>query len=116
MLRQAFGRLTVDEKAELSQAAAADRHAARWFRWLWLGGFAGVLGWFVLFMLPVMVVILRWAAAGVATGLLDGRFWYCLLCATVALGPQALAMALAAKEYAGRLVARRQVLSAGSSR
>src|SRR5215470_12811886 len=40
------------------------------------GGFADVLGWFALFVLPVLIVLVKWAAARMAAGPLDGRFWY----------------------------------------
>lgn len=103
MLRQAFGRLTIDQATELSQASAADRRAAHWFRWVWLGGFAGVLSWFAVFVLPVIVVALDWAAASMATGPLDGRFWYGLLCATLLLGPYLLVAVFAVKEHTQRI-------------
>lgn len=103
MLRQAVGRLTDAEAEELAAASDADRRAGRWFRWLWLAGFAGVLAWFGFFVLPVIVVVLRWAADGMATGPLAGRFWYCLLCAALLLGPYLLAAGLAVREYVRRL-------------
>jgi len=74
---------------------------------VWLAGFAGVLGWFAVFLLPVITVVLRWTAAHVATGLLSGGFWYGLLCAAVSLGPYLLASALAVKEYARRIARHR---------
>jgi hypothetical protein len=103
MARQAFGRLSTGQAAELSRASEPDRRAARWFRWLWLAGFAGVLGWFALFVLPVLIVVVKWAAARMAAGPLDGRFWYGLLCAGLLLGPYLLAAGLAITEYARRL-------------
>ncbi|MFC5816953.1 hypothetical protein [Nonomuraea harbinensis] len=102
MLRQAFGRLSPGQAAELARASAADRRAGRWFRWVWLAGFVGVLGWFAFFLLPVIVTVLQWTAAGLALGPLTGRFWYSLLCAALLLSPQTLAAALAVKEYARR--------------
>jgi hypothetical protein len=106
MLRRAFRRLTPDQAEELSQASAADRRVAGWFRWVWLGGFACVLGWFALFVLPVITVVLNWTAARAAAGPLDIRFWYGLLCVTLLLGPYLLAIAFALKEYTRRIVRR----------
>jgi hypothetical protein len=97
-LREAFGRLTAEQAAELAGASEADRRAAGWFRWLWPAGFAGVLAWFAVFVLPVLVTVLRWTAAEMAAGPLTGSFWYGLLCATVLLGPYLLAAALAVRE------------------
>jgi hypothetical protein len=106
MLRKAFRRLTPPQAEELSLASAADRRAARWFRWLWLGGFAGVFAWFSVFVLPVIAVVLNWAVERMTAGPLDTRFWYGLICATLLLGPYLLAAALAVKEYAQRIFAR----------
>ena len=103
MLRKAFRRLTPDQAEELSQASEADRRAARWFRWVWLGGFAGVLSWFAVFVLPVITVVLEWTASQMTAGPLDGQFWYSLLCATLLLGRYLLAATLAVKEHAQRI-------------
>ncbi|WP_188197407.1 hypothetical protein [Nonomuraea sp. SYSU D8015] len=108
MLRRAFGRLTPEQAAELEAAAPADVRAARWFRWVWLAGSLGVLAWFAFFLLPVVVVVLQWAAAGVALGPLTGQFWWALLCATLLLGQETLAIVLAGREYARRFVAWRR--------
>lgn len=108
LLRQTFGRLTAAQAIELSQASATDRRAARWFRWVWLAGLTGVLGWIALFLMPVLGSVLRWTAAGMAQGPLTSRFWYCLLCAALAFGPQALAIGLAGTEYAQRRRTNRQ--------
>ncbi|KAB8196527.1 hypothetical protein FH608_007270 [Nonomuraea phyllanthi] len=102
LLRRAFGRLTAEQAAELDGAAPADLRAGRWFRWLWLAGFAGVLAWFVFFVVPVAVTVLVWAADGLLLGPLTLRFWYALLCAALLLGPQVLAISLAVKEYTRR--------------
>lgn len=106
MLRKAFRRLTPQQAEELSQASDTDRRAARWFRWIWLIGFAGVLGWFAVFVLPVIIVVLDWTAASMTTGPLNGHFWYGLLCAIVLLGPYLLVAAFALKEYAQRAFTR----------
>ncbi|MEU9831835.1 hypothetical protein AB0D67_09870 [Streptosporangium sp. NPDC048047] len=102
MLRRAFGRLTPAQAAELLSAAPADVRAGRWFRWLWLAGFAGVLAWFVFFVAPVAVTVLAWAADGFLLGPLSPRFWYALLCAVLLLGPYLLAASLAARGYTRR--------------
>jgi hypothetical protein len=106
MLRRAFRRLTTVQAGELARASDADHRAARWFRWLWLSGFVGVLAWFAVFVLPVLAVVLNWTAARMATGPLDWRFWYGLLCAALLLGPYLLAAALAVKQHAQRILTR----------
>lgn len=95
-LRRAFRRLTPVQVDELAQASEADRRAARWFRWVWLVGFVGVLGWFAVFVAPVIDTVLRWTAAQLTEG--PVAFGYGLLCATVLLGPYLAAAALAIKE------------------
>ncbi|MEW9554030.1 hypothetical protein [Nonomuraea sp. NPDC050783] len=107
MLRRAFGRLTAEEAGELAEASEADLRVGRWFRWVWLAGFAGVVAWFCLLLLPVFAEVLRWTAEGLAEGPLAVAFWYRLLCAGLLLGPEILALTLAAKEYAARLAAAR---------
>lgn len=104
MLRKAFRRLTPANADELSRASVADRRAARWFRWLWLGGFAGVLTWFAVFVLPVLTVVLDWTTARMAVGPLDWWFWYALLCAALLLGPYLLAAGLAVRQHAQRIL------------
>jgi hypothetical protein len=106
LLRQAFGRLTPEQAIELANASTADKRTAYWFRWVWLAGFIGVLGWFLLFVLPVILVILRWTTAGTAAGPLHGQFWYHVLFATLALGPYALAAGIGLQQYARRLLGR----------
>ncbi|MGV9600336.1 hypothetical protein ACWDR1_27125 [Streptosporangium sandarakinum] len=102
LLRRAFGGLTPAQAAELDSAAPADVRAGRWFRWVWLAGFAVVLAWFVFFVAPVAVTVLAWAAEGLLLGPLSPRFWYALLCAALLLGPYLLAAALAVREYLRR--------------
>lgn len=102
LLRRAFGRLTPAQEAELDVAAPADVRAGRWFRWLWLAGFAGVLAWFVFFVVPVAVAVLAWTADGLLLGPFSPQFWYALLCAALLLGPYVLAVSLAVREYARR--------------
>ncbi|QYC37678.1 hypothetical protein Nocox_00195 [Nonomuraea coxensis DSM 45129] len=102
MLRQAFGRLTPAQKAELVAAGPADVRAGRWFRWVWLAGFAGVLAWFVFFVLPVVVAALAWTADRLVLGPFEPRFWYALLCAALLLGPYVLALFLAVREHVRR--------------
>jgi hypothetical protein len=107
MLKRAFSRLTAEEEAELAEATDTDLRVGRWFRWLWLAGFAGVVVWFCVLLLPVFAETLSWAAEGLAEGPLTAAFWYRLLCVTLLLGPETLALVLAVKEYAARLTARR---------
>ncbi|MCK2214886.1 hypothetical protein MF672_013955 [Actinomadura sp. ATCC 31491] len=107
MLRRAFGRLTAEQAAELAEATETDLRVGRWFRWVWLAGFAGVVAWFCVLLLPVFAEVLRWTAEGLAEGPLTAAFWYRLLCAGLLLGPETMALALTVKEYAARLAARR---------
>ncbi|GGO62680.1 hypothetical protein [Nonomuraea cavernae] len=102
LLRRAFGRLTPAQAAELLAASPADIRAGRWFRWVWLAGFAGVLAWFAFFVVPVAVAVLTWAADGLLLGPFRPQFWYALLCAALLLGPYVLALSLAVREYARR--------------
>ncbi|MFK4035752.1 hypothetical protein ACI2LC_08140 [Nonomuraea wenchangensis] len=60
MLRRAFGRLTEEEAAEPADATDTDLRVGRWFRWVWLAGFASVVAWFCLLLLPVFAEVLRW--------------------------------------------------------
>ncbi|MGP3969074.1 hypothetical protein [Streptomyces sp. 6N223] len=113
MLRRAFGRLTPEQAEELAEASEADLRAGRWFRWLWVGGFLGVAAWFGLLLVPIFAEVLGWAADGVAEGPLDASFWYRLVCAGLLIGPESLALALAAREYAQRYAARRARRAAG---
>ncbi|MFI6992366.1 hypothetical protein [Nonomuraea wenchangensis] len=102
LLRRAFGRLTPAQAAELVAAAPTDLRAGRWFRWVWLAGFAGVLAWFVFFVLPVVVATLAWTADRLVLGPFEPRFWYALLCAALLLGPYVLALLLAVRERVRR--------------
>jgi hypothetical protein len=102
-LRQAFGRLTTEQAAQLAGASDADRRAAGWFRWVWLVGCVAVLGWFAAFVLPVIVTVVDWTAEKVSARPTDGDFWYGLFCATAFLGPYLLAAAIAVAEYTRRV-------------
>ncbi|MEV4568025.1 hypothetical protein AB0K12_30010 [Nonomuraea sp. NPDC049419] len=102
LLRHAFGRLTRAQAAELVRASPADLRVGRWFRWVWLAGFAVVLAWFVVFVLPVVVSVLGWAADRFVLGPLDPAFWYALLCVALLLGPYVLAAGLAVREHVRR--------------
>ncbi|MGA5764640.1 hypothetical protein [Nonomuraea bangladeshensis] len=102
LLRRAFGRLTPGQAAELVAAGPTDIRAGRWFRWVWLAGFAGVLAWFVFFVLPVVAATLAWTADRLVLGPFEPRFWYALLCAALLLGPYALALFLAVRERVRR--------------
>lgn len=102
MLRHAFRRLTPEQARELRQSSAADRRAARWFRWVWLAGNAGLLLWFTFFVAPVIVVVVDWAARDMAAGPLHWSFWYGLLCSAALIGPYILAAALAVTARAQR--------------
>ncbi|MET8867066.1 hypothetical protein ABZW11_29340 [Nonomuraea sp. NPDC004580] len=102
LLRHAFGRLTRAQAAEVGRASPADLRVGRWFRWVWLAGFAVVLAWFVVFVLPVVVSVLGWAAGRFVLGPLDPAFWYALLCVALLLGPYVLAAGLAVREHVRR--------------
>jgi len=75
LLRQALGRLTPEQAAELAAADPRDLRAGRWFRWLYLAGFLAALAYFGYFLLPVLVSLLAWSAGGLAAGPARARFW-----------------------------------------
>ncbi|WP_432190355.1 hypothetical protein [Streptomyces sp. Tue6028] len=107
MLRRAFNCLRPEENAELSAATAADVRAGQWFRWVWLVGFLGLTAWFVVFLLPVTLVVLRWALSGFVRGPLTGQFWYCLICLTLLIGPDTLGAAIACRDFLRRVFSTR---------
>lgn len=112
LLRRACGRLTDTQAAELASADEVDLRVGRWFRWLWLAGLAAVTGWFVTFVVPVLVTIVAWAGEGLAAGPGSGQFWYRGLCALLLLAPLAAVVGLALRHLAGWWSARRS--AAGS--
>ncbi|TDD39125.1 hypothetical protein E1286_35660 [Nonomuraea terrae] len=71
-------------------------------------GSLGVLAWFAFFLLPVVVVVLERAVAGVALGPLAWQFWWALLCTGLLLGQESLAFVLAGREYVRRFAAWRR--------
>lgn len=107
LLRQAVGHLTPDEAAELSAADPRDIAVGRWFRWVWVGGFVLIVGWALAFYLPVHLRTLAWTADGLAQGPTDGDFWFVAVCSTILLWAPLLVLAMAARDAAGRLAARR---------
>ena len=74
-LRQAFGRLTADQAAELAAADPRDVHIGRWFRWLYLAGFLGTAGYLGYFLLPAVVSAMRWSSDGLSAGPAHAEFW-----------------------------------------
>lgn len=106
LLRRAFGRLTAAEAGELSAADLADIRVGRWFRWLWLAGFLAVTGWFLVFIVPVLVTVLRWAGDGLALGPGSWVFWYRIGCTALLLTPLTLVAVLAARSFVRWLVTR----------
>ncbi len=74
-LRQAFGRLTDDQAAELAAADPRDVHIGRWFRWLYLAGFLGTAGYLGYFLLPALVSAVQWSSDGVSAGPAHAEFW-----------------------------------------
>lgn len=75
LLRQAFGRLSAEQAAELAAADPRDVRVGRWFRWVYLAGFVAALAYFAGFYLPVMVRMLAWSAAGLQADPAEPRFW-----------------------------------------
>lgn len=95
MLRRAFGRLNEAESGELNAAAAADVRVGRWFRWLWVAGFAVVAAWVAAFPLPTIPPVFHWAVNGLSGSPGGWTFWSALGGALVFFGPWALVLALA---------------------
>ena len=75
LLRQAFGRLTPEQAAELAAADPRDLGVGRWFRWVYLAGFLAVLAYFAYFYVPVLLSLLVWSAHGLGVGPARARFW-----------------------------------------
>jgi hypothetical protein len=100
LLRRAFGRLTPAQAQELAGADPVDIRVGRWFRWLWLTGFFTVTGWFVVFLLPVLLTVLGWAAEGLLLGPADVQFWYRAAVTAVFFAPWALVTFLAGRDAA----------------
>jgi putative peptide zinc metalloprotease protein len=98
LLRRAFGRLNEAERAELSAAADADLRVGRWFRWLWVAGFAVVAAWVAAFPLPTIPPVLEWAADGLAGSPGGWGFWSALGGAVLFFGPWALVLALVCRD------------------
>jgi hypothetical protein len=48
---------------------------ARWFRWLYLGGRVLLVGYVLVFALPVAGATMRWAVAGLSGGVTRAHFW-----------------------------------------
>ncbi|GAA3650306.1 hypothetical protein GCM10022224_011390 [Nonomuraea antimicrobica] len=100
--RRAFGRLSAAEAEELAAADPHDLRVGRWFRWLWLAGVAVVVAWLGVFVLPVIVGLVQWAATGLAAGPGAWAFWYALCCLAVVITPWVVAGWLAVRERARR--------------
>lgn len=75
LLRQAFGRLTPGQAAELAAADPRDIRVGRWFRFLYLSGFVAALAYFAYFYVPVMATLVAWTARGLAAGPARAGFW-----------------------------------------
>jgi hypothetical protein len=107
MLRRAFHRLSPEQALELSSASDADLRTGRWFRWVWVGGVAGVLAWFGWLIVPMLAAVLGWMYDGLGRGPVHAAFWYAILCGVPALSPWLLASYLATKNTMTRLVTAR---------
>lgn len=103
LLRRAVGRLTPEEAIELVGASARDLHVGRWFRWVWLIGFAAVVGWFVLFSLPILVTLLSWIGAGLGAGPGHLRFWSAVACIPLVLTARLTVLGLVLRDLRQRL-------------
>jgi putative peptide zinc metalloprotease protein len=109
LLRRAFGRLDAGQRAELDRADPRDVAVGRWFRWLWLAGYPLAAGYLALFYLPLLVDVVRWAAAALGDGPGQGRFWSALAVVMLVALPPAITSAIAV----GELRARRRAAPAG---
>lgn len=92
LLRRAFGRLDEPQRAELDRADPRDVKVGRWFRWLFLAGYPLAGGYLVLFYVPLLVNVARWAGDGFAGGAATARFWWGLLVVAAVYAPIALAV------------------------
>ncbi|MGH3741235.1 MAG: hypothetical protein ACRDT1_07875 [Micromonosporaceae bacterium] len=102
LLRHAIGRLSQVEREELAQSNPRDVRVGRWFRWLWLIGCVAGAGYFALFVVPVLAILFRWTADGLATGLAEPRFWLTLAGSALLYVPFALPLALWLRELIRR--------------
>jgi hypothetical protein len=106
MLRRAFGRLAPAQAEELAGADPVDIRVGRWFRWLWLAGFFAVTGWFVVFLLPVLLTVLGWAAEGLLLGPAEVQFWYHAAVTAIFFAPWALVAFIAGRDLAQQVASR----------
>ena len=105
LLRRALGLLRQPEQAELAAANDRDIRVGSWFRWVWLAGLGLAVAWYWMFYLPVLVGVIRWTTANLATGPASAAFWYALGCLALLLWAPALLVAKALSTPSG--VARR---------
>jgi hypothetical protein len=75
LLRQAFGRLSTEQRDQLAMAHPRDIKIGHWFRWIYLLGIPLALGYFGVFHIPVLLGALEWTVAGLSVGPSHGMFW-----------------------------------------
>ncbi|WP_433184021.1 hypothetical protein [Actinoallomurus sp. CA-150999] len=78
LLRRAFRRLSPVEEGRLAEADPRDVRIGGWFRWVYLAGVLVAVGYFVLFFLPGVSAVLRWAGRELTMGPWHGGFWRAL--------------------------------------
>lgn len=102
LLRNAFGRLTVEESEELRAAHPRDLEVGAWFRWIWLAGAVPAVAWFVWFSLPILLTMLSWLANGLAAGPGDRSFWWAIACMPLFLASRTLVVGLLLRDIGRR--------------
>lgn len=94
LLRQAFGRLSIEQAAELAEADPRDLRVGRWFRWVYLTGFIVALAYFAYFYVPVLARLLAWTGDGLAAGPATAHFWLTTAGSVILYLPLLTALAL----------------------
>jgi hypothetical protein len=86
LLKDFFGVLDDDGRAELAQADRRDRQVARYYRWLYLIGMLAAAWYFVTFFGPNIVTVARWTATNIASASpSEPSFWQALILGSLAL-------------------------------
>jgi hypothetical protein len=91
--------LSAAEQREFDSASEADLRASRWYGWVQIAGAAIAAAYFVLFLAPATLHIVRWVAAGMSRSAPTGaEYWYVLISGCVAVIPVAIPLLLYIRE------------------
>jgi molybdopterin/thiamine biosynthesis adenylyltransferase len=88
--RRLLGRLSDEEASVLAEADPRDLQVARWYGWLFGAGMVLASLYFVAYVIPWVLDIIRWASPHIQLGPGDVGFWEALLFAIVAIAPTAI--------------------------